>query len=73
MLHELCSIKLRGALILQYPEQIEAPLIEASNVGILVGCDACAGAKSFPTQLTPLQLRGKNLQPSDVDLIWVEI
>ena len=24
-------------------------------------------------QLTPLQLREKNLQPSDIDLIWMEI
>ena len=48
MLHELCSKKLRGALILQYSEQIEEPLIEASNIGVLVGCDAGAGAKKNP-------------------------
>ena len=73
MLHELCSKKLSGVLILQFSEQIEEPLIEASNVGVLVRCNACAGAKSSPMQLTPLQLREKNLQPSDIDLIWMEI
>ena len=36
MFHELCSKKLSRVLILQFSERIEEPLIEASDVGVLV-------------------------------------